>query len=150
MTGTCNSCSKQGLKCLSTHPHRNPSCRRTYLPDKISTHAIVASYSLLLLPIPLIINTGTPPTPSPAADRSNSYSSRLRTRETPMNYAESARKLVRTFDKDISYPSPGDDLGDYVSTCVNSNGISCRLGLVCTLLCICSSSTYRIISGLAY
>jgi hypothetical protein len=31
---------------------------------------------------------------------------------------------------------------------VNSNGISCRLGLVCTLLCICSSSTYHIIQGL--
>jgi hypothetical protein len=30
---------------------------------------------------------------------------------------------------------------------VNSNGISCRLGLVCTPLCICSSSTYRIIQG---
>jgi hypothetical protein len=43
-----------------------------------------------------------------------------------------------------------------ISTClvlrgtVNSNGISCRLGLVCTPLCICSSSTYRVISGLAY
>jgi hypothetical protein len=33
---------------------------------------------------------------------------------------------------------------------VNSNGISCRIGLVCTPLCICSSSTYRVISGLAY
>jgi hypothetical protein len=33
---------------------------------------------------------------------------------------------------------------------VNLNGISCRLGLVCTPLCIYSSSTYRIISGLAY
>jgi hypothetical protein len=33
---------------------------------------------------------------------------------------------------------------------VNFNGISWRLGLVCTPLCICSSSTYRIISGLAY
>jgi hypothetical protein len=32
---------------------------------------------------------------------------------------------------------------------VNSNGISCRLGLVCTrLLCICSSSTYCIFQGL--
>jgi hypothetical protein len=31
---------------------------------------------------------------------------------------------------------------------VNSNGISCRLGLVCTPPCICSSSTYRIIQDL--
>jgi hypothetical protein len=31
---------------------------------------------------------------------------------------------------------------------VNSNGISCCLGLVCTPLCICSSSTYSIIQGL--
>jgi hypothetical protein len=33
-----------------------------------------------------------------------------------MNYAESARKRVCTFDEDDSYPSPDDDLGDYVST----------------------------------
>jgi hypothetical protein len=42
----------------------------------------------------------------------------------------------------------GDQHKDHWKNAVNSNGISCRLGLVYTPLCICSSSTYCIIQGL--
>ena len=89
---------------------------RAHYPDQISTSLTVAS-PVISPPIPSLISTGAPSPRTPANDRSNSYSSRLRrTRENPLNYADTARKRVRTLDQDESFPSPDDDLGDYIST----------------------------------
>jgi hypothetical protein len=67
--------------------------------------------------------------------------------DDPSLVNDSGNSLRDIFDAGLNWSVTSID---YSSTSVNSNGISCRLGLVCTPLCICSSSTYRVISGLAY
>jgi hypothetical protein len=69
------------------------------------------------------------------------------------------RNLGNEPDPIIIFPSAIDrrplaihNIKDLGSTRINPDpipfAIACRLGLVCTPLCICSSSTYRIIQGL--
>jgi hypothetical protein len=120
MTETCPSCGQQGIRRLRSHLSRNAFCARAFYSPEDSNGETEAGPSIYP-PIPAVINTShaSPQLPDNAqgtSERTNSYRSRLRTRETPLNYAESARKRGCTSDPDDGFPTPDEDLGDYIST----------------------------------
>jgi hypothetical protein len=46
----------------------------------------------------------------------SSYQNRLRQRRQVLNYSESARRVAPRLEEDDGFPTPDDDLGDYIST----------------------------------
>jgi hypothetical protein len=74
-------------------------------------------------PIPTVINMGLslPTTSEVSTEISDSARARLRTRRPSLNYAESARKQARTTEEVDVFPTPDDNLGDYISTFFNND-----------------------------
>jgi hypothetical protein len=106
MTHTCPTCGKTGIHRMRMHFSRNPYCSQTYSSTNRPR-------------IPSIINTSISLTPNSAdepPERPHAYSSRLRTRENNFNYAESSRKRACTSAEADSFPTPAEDLGDYITT----------------------------------
>jgi hypothetical protein len=122
MAHICPSCGKQGIIRMRMHYSRSPSCNLETRQYSSTENSFSAGPPRIHPPIPAVINTsGSPPTSRTSTDdmveRSFSYSSRLRTRETSFNYAESARKrAVYSRDDADSIPTPAADLGDYTTT----------------------------------
>jgi hypothetical protein len=118
MNHTCPSCGKQGIVRMRMHYFRSPVCNLSHHSSNANSNT--AERPIIYPPIPAVINTsGSSPLRTTTEDmfeRPSSYSSRLRTRETAFNYAESARKRACTSLNADSIPSPAEDLGDYIST----------------------------------
>jgi hypothetical protein len=105
----CPSCGRS-FTGLRVHFSRNRECARAYFAVNNSTSAHP--------PIPTAVNAQ----PSPlwhiaeAEIPDSSYQNRLRQRRQVLNYSESARRVAPRLEKDDGFPTPDDDLGDYIST----------------------------------
>jgi hypothetical protein len=72
----------------------------------------------------MVIHTGPslPTTSEDITEISDPVRARLRTRSPSLNYAESARKQARrTSVEDEVFPTPDEDLGDYITTFFNND-----------------------------